>query len=138
MSKWKSYLFLLDPQLPHLVSYTSTRIGGIMPLIPILIGGITNAGITVVGKFLTQRLFSIVLMKVLEHALVKIAKHTDNTLDDEIVEELLKSLEKEGTPESKVTQAKAKVKEKSVQAEASKPKASKPKPRPRRSGRPNS
>ena len=77
-----------------------------MPIIPILLGGITNAAITIVGKLLTEKLFSIVLMKILEHVLVKIAKHTDNTLDDQIVEELLKALEEKGTPKSSLLKSK--------------------------------
>ena len=58
-----------------------------------IIAGLSNALLWGVQKVVSEEFFKAVLVKIVKHLGPKLAKQTSNTLDDEIIADIIKRLE---------------------------------------------
>lgn len=59
-----------------------------------VIAGLGNAALGVMSKVLSQAAFEVIITKVLIYIMQKLVASTENTLDDEIVADIIKRLRK--------------------------------------------
>ena len=66
-----------------------------LQIVPVIIAGLTNAAMNIAAKVLSERLFEIILKKVITNLLRAAVKNTETTVDDDLVGPIIEALNAE-------------------------------------------